>query len=320
LHGKLTLRQVATPPFSGRPASSPSIEGSARPLINDNFNELLGRPGYREMDGNPASQLGQQPMFLQNEETSIRLTGEFEGSPLAVRLRNSFIRALAMETKLPEWIRTLPGMSGRKYRYLINNLVEQVTDARYLEVGSWAGSTACSAIFGNAVRAVCIDNWSEFGGPRQDFERNIQRVLSDKVQFDFVEADFRTVDFASLGRFNVYMFDGPHEEEDQFDGIATALACLDEEFVLIVDDYNWAPVSTGTQRAIEALRLEVVASIEIKTSQTGTHPQIAFQFSDWHNGYFLAVCRKTERRRPVERLAQWILSRRMFSGDIPKAG
>jgi len=270
------------------------------------------------LDGILPSQLGQHLEFLRDEETSIRLAGKFDGSPLAARLERAFYRALAVESKLPEWIRVLPGMSGRKYRYLINNLVEEVADARYLEVGSWAGSTACSAISGNAVRAVCIDNWSEFGGPRQEFEKNIQQVLSTGVRFHFVEADFRAVDFASLGRFNIYMFDGPHEEKDQFDGIAKALECLDDEFVLIVDDYNRAPVAAGTKRAIEALRLEVVASIEIRTSQTGADPQIAFQFSDWHNGYFIAVCRKTVRRGPVERLAQWILSRRMFSGGVPK--
>lgn len=255
-----------------------------------------------------------QLAFLQNEETSIRLSGVFERSRLGVNLKNAFDAALAVQTKLPDWIRTMPGMSGRKYRYLVNNLVGEVADARYLEVGSWMGSTACSALYGNSVRAVCIDNWSEFQGPRKEFEANIAKALSDTVQFDFVEADFRAVDFPALGLFNVYMFDGPHEEQDQFDGIAKALAALEDEFVLIVDDYNWAAVAAGTQRAIGSLGLEVVASIEIRTSQTGVHPQVAFQFSDWHNGYFLAVCRKRGRRGWVAKLARWILARRMFSG------
>lgn len=269
--------------------------------------------GCGPLDENLAARLGLDLASLQSEETSIKLAGDFERSALGVRLRDSLQSALAMETKLPEWIRTLPGMSGRKYRYLINNLVGQVADARYLEVGSWAGSTACSAIFGNTVKATCIDNWSEFGGPKQDFQRNVERALSDKVEFRFVEADFRSVDFGSLGSANIYMFDGPHREDDQFDGIAAALPGLDDEFVLIVDDYNWPTVARGTQRAIEATRLHVVASIEIKTTQTGTHPQIAFQFSDWHNGYFLAVCRKAGRPTLMQRVAQRLLERWMSS-------
>jgi hypothetical protein len=247
------------------------------------------------MDNNLAARLGQNLAFLHYEETSINLFGNFESSALGTHLRDSFYRALAMETKLPEWIRTLPGMSGRKYRYLINNLIERLPDARYLEVGSWAGSTACSAVFGNLVTAVCIDNWSEFEGPKEEFGINIRRAGSGNVRLSFLEADFRKVNFGDLGRFNVYMFDGPHEEADQIDGIVHALPGLDDEFVLIVDDYNYERVITGTRKAMEATRLKIVACIEIKTTQTGGHPQVAFQFSDWHNGYFLAVCRKTEK-------------------------
>ena len=36
-------------------------------------------------------------------------------------------------------------------------------DARYSEVGVWKGSTLCSAIYGNKVRALAADNWSGFG-------------------------------------------------------------------------------------------------------------------------------------------------------------
>lgn len=127
-----------------------------------------------------------------------------------------------------------------------------------------------------------------------EFHGNIGRVLTEDVQFSFIEADFRTVQFSQLGRFNVYLFDGPHEEEDQFDGIASAMPALDDEFILVVDDFNFTRVFQGTLDALKAMRLDVVASIEIKTTQTGGHPLVAFQYSDWHNGYFIAVCRKTE--------------------------
>ena len=41
----------------------------------------------------------------------------------------------------------MEGLSGRKYRSLINNLIQKIKDPRYLEIGTWLGSTACSAAF-----------------------------------------------------------------------------------------------------------------------------------------------------------------------------
>src|SRR5437868_2345370 len=66
-------------------------------------------------------------------------------------------------------IYAVEGMSGLKYRYFINRLVGSVPDARYLEIGSWAGSTLCAAIHGNTVTAVAVDDWSQFGGPKEHF-------------------------------------------------------------------------------------------------------------------------------------------------------
>ena len=59
-------------------------------------------------------------------------------------------------------IYAVDGMSGLKYRYFINTLVGAVPNARYLEIGSWAGSTLCAAIHGNKVTAVAVDDWSQF--------------------------------------------------------------------------------------------------------------------------------------------------------------
>jgi hypothetical protein len=198
-----------------------------------------------------------------------------------------------MNFKIPDWIRYMPGMSGKKYRYFINNLVGQVDNARYLETGTWAGSTACSALYGNKVKATCIDDWSGFGGPKTEFMSNIEKVKSTDIDFNFIESDFRKVDYNNIGKFNIYMFDGPHEEQDQYDGVKIALPALDDTFILIVDDYCNTPVQNGTKLAIKDLGLEVVASMEILTIVGDVHPQLAHQHSDWHNGYFIAVINKS---------------------------
>jgi hypothetical protein len=190
----------------------------------------------------------------------------------------------------------LEGMSGRRYRLFVNALNRLIPDPRYLEVGVWTGSTLCSAIAGNHVRAVGIDNWSQFGAPRERLLENL-RCFSAGSEVRLIECDFRTVPFAEQGRFNVYFFDGPHSVVGQHDGLIFALPALDPKFVLIVDDWNWVQVRTGTYSAIEELHLEVVYAIEVRTTADDTHPpHCGFEAkeTDWHNGYFIAVLRKSE--------------------------
>ncbi len=189
-------------------------------------------------------------------------------------------------------IYAVDGMSGLKYRYFINTLVGAVPNARYLEIGSWAGSTLCAAIHGNKVTAVAVDDWSQFGGPKDSFIQNVLALRTPGAEVTFIEADFRKVDYTLMNTYNIYLFDGPHKEQDQYDGLAMALPCLDPEFVFIVDDWNWSPVRHGTMRAIERCGLEIRYAAEIRTSLDDTHPVLVGKYSDWHNGYFISVLAK----------------------------
>jgi hypothetical protein len=221
----------------------------------------------------------------------ISLKGDFSSIPASVLVKRAFEEAVANIGGPPNFVRDIDGMSGTKYRTFINNFVRSYPNAEYLEIGSWQGSTAASALCGNAVKALCIDNWSQFGGPRSAFLANIEKVrsLSPGVDFRFIEDDFRKVDYTTLGRFNIFLFDGPHEELDQYDGIMLVRPALQTPFVLIVDDWNWSAVRLGTFRAIRDAKYSIASSIEIRTTQDNTHAQDRGKNSDWHNGYFIAV-------------------------------
>lgn len=231
------------------------------------------------------------------EESQIKLHGNWD-SPAAQRLSNAWFSAIAIEHKLPDWIRYMYGMSGKKYRYLINNLVAETPNAKYLEIGSWKGSTACSAVYGNNCRAFCIDNWSEFlcGATKEDvrkeFENNIKQACADTAQYSFIDKDFRSVDFNSIGRYNIYLFDGPHSEQDQYDGIVLTQSALESEYILIVDDWNVERIRLGTSKALNDLEHKIICGIEILTRHDHEHPVISMESSDWHNGYFIAVVNK----------------------------
>ncbi|MES2883890.1 MAG: hypothetical protein V4709_03745 [Pseudomonadota bacterium] len=222
----------------------------------------------------------------------VTLSSPKADTVLVRALRTAFEQACGETTRLSTAVETMEGMSGRRYRRFANHLVASVPQAGYLEVGSWTGSTLCAAIHGNRVRAFAIDNWSMFGGPVQDFLRNVADCDSADVDFNMLTEDFRRVDFSRLGRFNIYLFDGPHSRDDQYDGLVIAQPALAEEFVLMVDDWNWSQVRQGTFDAVRDLGLTVQQGIEVRTTLDDSHPECARQHSDWHNGYWLAVLKK----------------------------
>ncbi len=215
-----------------------------------------------------------------------------DGVTLVDAVKSCFSAALERKGKLSDFVLSIEGMSGIKYRYFINNLLETINNPRYLEVGSWAGSTLCSAIYGNKLKATAIDNWSQFGGPVNLFFAHLANCCSGETKISVLSEDFRKVNFKVIGKFNVYLFDGPHEYQDQYDGLYMALDALTDEFVFIVDDWNWEPVRTGTYAAIQACGLEIKTKIEIRTTDDESHPTVCGKSSDWHNGYFISVLRK----------------------------
>jgi hypothetical protein len=220
----------------------------------------------------------------------VSVHGNFENLAESKLLKNAFEESMRGIAKLPSWVCNLDGMSGQKYRSFINNLIASHPNPHYLEIGSWRGSTAVAAVYGNSVRAVCIDNWSEFGGPKKEFISNMEKVDSPHVVFRAIENDFRRVNYASLEPFNVYFFDGPHSEADQFDAIAVVRPALDSPFILIVDDWNSPQVRIGTFRGIRNSKFRIASSIEIRTTQLdGSGPLTTDKESDWHRGYYMAV-------------------------------
>ena len=225
-------------------------------------------------------------------DAAITQIQQIAANNLVATVKYAFAEALAEQGTIDAGVLNMEGMSGRKCRFFLNNLIRLLPDPRYLEVGSWQGSTLCSAINGNTVRATAIDNWSEFGGPRDAFFANVSTFKSPTADLRVIENDFRSVDYSSIGKCNVFLFDGPHSLQDQYDGVLLALPALDSQFVLIVDDWNWRQVRTATLGAIVKLDLSLLYGLEIRTTLDDTHAEQVRQYSDWHNGCFISVLQK----------------------------
>ena len=231
------------------------------------------------------------------DETSIKFTGN-KNNNLIIKIKESLNESLSLKRKVNDFILQMDGLSGRKYRSLINSLIEKVEKPSYLEIGSWLGSTSCSAAFKNDLNITCIDNWSqvffkeEFPDPESIFKKNIESCISKKSTLNFINNDFRKVDFSSIGKHNIYLFDGPHHYEDHIDGIVHAQPALTENYILIVDDWNWDQGRKGTIAAINQLNLTVISKLEIRTTHDGSNALFMGQNSDWHQGYCFFVIKK----------------------------
>ena len=88
-------------------------------------------------------------------QTKINSFGN-KNDPYFKKIYTSFEKSIALESNLPEWVLNLDGLSGKKYRHMINNLIALIKKPRYLEIGSWKGSTSCAAAIENILCITCI--------------------------------------------------------------------------------------------------------------------------------------------------------------------
>lgn len=195
-------------------------------------------------------------------------------------------------TKLADSVFTLEGMSSRKNRILLNELVKK--GDKYLEIGVWQGSTFVSALYKNEVEyAVAVDNFSQFD-PTHTNNDTFKKVTVDYAleNFTLLNADCFNLppnlhDYVLGKKFNVYFYDGGHTEQDQYSALVYYYLTLADTFIYIVDDWNWKPSRDGTRRAIADLGLKIHKEWELFNEGGGNKEA-------WWNGLYIAVCEKTK--------------------------
>ena len=197
-------------------------------------------------------------------------------------INNAFENAEINVSKIISDIINIDGMSGIKTRHFYNNLLN-FEDARYLEIGTWKGSSVCSAMYKNNAKVVCIDNWSEFNGPKQIFLDNFNKYKGNN-DAQFIENDSFKVDVSLLPKFNIYLYDGDHSDACHYNALIHFYNCLDDTFIFIVDDWNWENVRKQTYKSIDNLKLKILFQKEIII------PHVTKE--TWWNGIFVAILQK----------------------------
>ena len=203
--------------------------------------------------------------------------------------------ALNKQTKLPAQVLALDGMSTDKVRIFLNTIVQTI-NAKYFEVGVWKGSTFVSAMYDNSPEyAVCLDNFSQFtpgnpgydnsyGDPKAEFFNNLKMI---KSPFEFCNSDAFSYDKSNFKKkFNVYFYDGKHDHEDQKLALSYYLDTLEDDFIFICDDWNFAQVKTGTREGYAQTGIRVHKEWELPANFNGDK-------ENWWNGFYVAVCSKS---------------------------
>ena len=194
--------------------------------------------------------------------------------------------ANALHSALPQTILDLDGMSSPRVRHFLNHLLAR-PERRYLEVGSWKGSTLISALWGNEhhlEHCAAIDNFSEFGGPRDEFWQRV-RLHIPKAHFEFHDCHAFKVDLKSLGGpFNTYFYDGNHDLRAQFLALTYFKPVLTAEFILVVDDWNAQTAQVGTRAGLHQIQAQVVQEWILPAKCNG-------DLEGWWNGLYVAVVR-----------------------------
>jgi len=162
----------------------------------------------------------------------------------------------------------MPRMSTFAIGAAINLIVSQMpSDQMFVNVGVWHGFTFLSGLVNNGdKKCVGVDNFSEFGSPRQEFLDRFKRLKQDKHQFHDIcyREYFRTIHQGPIG---FYFYDGNHSREDQCMGLSLAEPFLAKGCKILIDDINDIEGPTlGTNDFLENSKHNYEVIVEQRTA------------------------------------------------------
>lgn len=169
-------------------------------------------------------------------------------------------------SKLTLDIINIQGITSNKVKCLLNNICN-IDDANYLELGVFRGSTFCSAIYGNNIKATGIDNWSspylmpsgvsqkmsfylrdQSNDPKEEFLSNVKK-FGNVENINAYRANYLDFDYSTIEPLDIIFYDGETKYYDQYTTIKKLIPHMSNKCILIVDDWNWQ--KEGAIKALE---------------------------------------------------------------------
>jgi hypothetical protein len=161
-------------------------------------------------------------------------------------------------------------------------MAELPSDEAYFEVGVLKGGTLISGLLDHKfVTAYANDKWCEYldENPEQTFRDNLLRYKDRLPDVKVLKGDsFELAKNAPFEKpIGLYFYDGDHSEEAQRRALTDFSKYLAKKCIVLVDDWNWDKVRTGTWKGIDALRPQNVYYVELPSRKNG-------DLENYHNG------------------------------------
>lgn len=169
-------------------------------------------------------------------------------------------------SKLTQEIINIHGITSNKVKCFLNNLCN-IDGATYLEIGVFRGSTFCSAIYGNDITAIGIDNWSSpylmpsgvsqklnfymkdsDSDPKEEFIYNVKK-FGTEGKVSVYRGNYLDFDYNILPKIDIVFYDGETKYYDQYTTIKKILPIMRDNSIIVMDDWNWS--NESVVKAIE---------------------------------------------------------------------
>jgi precorrin-6B methylase 2 len=192
---------------------------------------------------------------IQVVESAMKISDHFLATDgtLPLYWYNSTESGLEVKDKVAQMLH-MKGLSSPGCRIFMNTLCGK-PGTRYLEVGTYTGSSLIAACYNNPLgRAVAIDNWSMDANAKPKLLSNLNFMKHQIIRKpEIIDGDAFTMDKSQLGEFDVYFYDGHHSADSQEKGITCFWDNLAPISIVVVDDYSIFRVQQGTIRALDKI-------------------------------------------------------------------
>ncbi len=177
----------------------------------------------------------------------------------------------------------VPRMSTVAIAAVLQKVVaEMPAELSFVNVGVWHGFSFLASLLDNqAKRCVGVDNFSQFGGPKQEFLARFEKLRSP--EHHFYEMDYE--DYfreKHTGRLGVYLYDGEHSYANQLKGLQVAEPYFAPGCIVLVDDTNWDEPRQASLDFINQSSRNYQLLLDARSAANG-HPT-------WWNGLMVWRC------------------------------
>lgn len=164
----------------------------------------------------------------------------------------------------------MPRMSSFAIASIIQRSVENLApDECYLNIGCWHGFSLLAGMLNQPQsRIVGVDNFSKFGGPREQFLSGFEKIRSENhTFFEMVYGEY--FDRHHEGKIGLYFYDGDHSFDHQYNGLVAAEPYFADQSIVLVDDTNRPEPYEATLKFIEDSKHTYEIVLDEKTASDG---------------------------------------------------